>query len=128
MTKPLAVKGRISDSGAAVLTVDYGLEEMLRDEAAPEISKLLLDEYRRLEQDPKTTMRSCVVAIQAETAGSPLVRSLFELYKLVNAGGGQVVVANYPADYIDSLTFLGLTDLDGFETAPTEEAALKMLK
>jgi hypothetical protein len=46
---------------------------------------------------------------------------------VVNGGGGQVIVANYPADYIESLTFLGLTDLDGFGTANSEEAALKLL-
>jgi hypothetical protein len=127
MTNQLSVEGKVVD-GVAVLTIDYGFEQMLRQEAATEISVKLIEEYKKQMQDPQTTMRSCVVVIKAETAGSPLVRALFELYKEVNAGTGQVVVASFPADYIDSLTFLGLTDLDGFETARDETAALAQLR
>jgi len=132
MPERLVVDAEIS-RGVVVLKVGYGLEQMLKDGAAKELSKRLLEEYQRKmnEEAQKTNdsarTGSCVVVITAETAGSPLVRALFELYKVVTAEGGQVICVGYPSDYIDSLTELGLPSLDGFSLATSQQAAIETL-
>jgi len=130
MPERLTVKAEITQ-GIVVATVGYGLEQMLQEGAAKELSRRLLEEYQRQMDEAKKagTARtgSCVVVIKAETAGSPLVRALFELYKAVTAEGGQVICVGYPSDYIDSLTELGLPSLHGFSLAASQEAAIKTL-
>jgi hypothetical protein len=124
MTKELTVEGRVDPGHGVVLTVDYGPEAMLENSGTT-ISQRLLEKYNSLVPEAQT--RSCAVVIKAETAGTPLVRALFELYKTMMQGGGKVVVANYPKEDIDSLAMLGLLDLDGFELAADEQDALKKL-
>jgi hypothetical protein len=124
MIKELTVEGRVDPGHGVVLTVDYGPEAMLENSGTT-ISRQLLDNYNSRLHDAQT--RSCAVIINAKTAGTPLVRALFEMYKTVMQGGGMVVVASYPKEDIDSLAMLGLLDLDGFELAADEQDALKKL-
>jgi len=99
---------------------------MLQRGAARQLFDELVGEYNDLlEKGAKT--RSPVVIIEASTAGSPLVRALFDLYKTVEAGGGQVIVVGYPSQYIASLTALGLTALPGFFTTNSKQDALTRL-
>ena len=129
MAEEPQVKGEPQE-GVVVLTVSFNQEFLLGTEASEQLSKKLVDRYREiLEKDEKNvTNRSCVVEIQSETAGSSLVRALFELWKeVVEKNSGQVVCVNYPPDYIDSLTALGLPSLPGFNLAGTTQKALQNL-
>jgi hypothetical protein len=124
MTNELTVEGRPDPGHGVVLTVGYGPQVMLETSGST-ISQRLIEKYNSLV--PEAQNRSCAVIVNAETAGTPLVRALFEIYKTVMQGGGKVVVANYPKEDIDSLAVLGLLDLDGFELAADEEDAFKKL-
>ena len=78
--------------------------------------------------DPEIKTNSCVVKIDSEVAGSPVVRALFELWReVVEKRGGQVICVGYPEDYLYSLTSLGLPALNGFSLASTEEEAVERL-
>jgi hypothetical protein len=65
------------------------------------------------------------VSIKAKTAGSPLVRAIFELYKVVSAEAATLFCASYPENYMESLTTLGLPALPGFKLTKTLEEALQ---
>ena len=71
--------------------------------------------------------RDCVVDIEAEIAGSPLVRALVDLYLVVDSRRCKVLVSNYPDDYIVSLTEVGITNLPGFRMYRTKKEALSDL-
>lgn len=117
-----------SDRGVVVLQVSYGPELMLAQSASTVLSEELVNTYKQeANQSTALVTQSCVVVIEAETAGSPLVRALFELYRTVYAGGGQVICVHFPSDYIDSLTTLGLTTLPGFSLAGSKEEAISRL-
>ena len=129
MAEEPQVTGQASE-GAVLLTVSFNQEFLLKKEAGEQLSKRLVDTYREiLEKDQKNLKTaSCVVEIQSETAGSSLVRALLELWKeVVEKNSGQVVCVNYPPDYIDSLTALGLPSLPGFNLARTTTKALQDL-
>ncbi len=113
--------------GVPVITVGYGPEQMLKDGAAIELSTRMKEAFEKLAGQKQAQTGSCVVVITAETAGSPLVRALYELYKLVFAKGGQVICVGYPAEYIDSLITIGLPALDGFSLASEEDQAVVTL-
>jgi hypothetical protein len=118
------------EKGVILLTVRYGQELLLKKDARERLSKELTRRYREIleKEHEKVETTSCVVKIQAEVAGSPLVRALFELWKeVVGKEGGQVICVNYPPDYIDSLTALGLPTLAGFSLASTEAEAIQKL-
>ncbi len=115
-----------TDRGAPVLTVRYSAGEMFRMATAKELTSSLIGGYEeRLTEKPP--IRSCIVVIESETAGSPLDRALFELYKRVVAEGQELFCVNYPADYIHSLTSLGLPSLKGFVLKSSRETAIKDL-
>ena len=116
------------EQGVVVLTVSYGPELMLTNTASKKLSEELVGAYQKeTGKNGSANTGSCVVIIEAQTAGSPLVRALFELYKTVSADGGQVICIGFPSDYIDSLTTLGLTALPGFTLAGKKEEALSKL-
>lgn len=125
MASQIDVRSTI-DRGIPVLTIRYGAGEMFRTESAKELSSLMVEGYeKRLTEEPPN--RSCIVVIESETAGSPLDRALFELYKRVVSEGQQLFCVNYPADYIHSLTSLGLPSLKGFVLKSSRETAIKDL-
>ncbi len=128
MPQQLRVKGEVK-KGVIVLIISFGKELLLKTGAREQLSKELTRHYRQIRTEQKTGVNtSCIVKIQAEVAGSPLVRALFELWEeVVSTKGGQVICVNYPPDYIDSLTSLGLTAMPGFSLAASEEDAFAML-
>jgi hypothetical protein len=126
MTSELSVTGTVED-GAVVLNVIYDHEHMFHPEASSKLSNMLIQEYLSKCDSRGVITNSCVVVIHADTAGSPLVRSLFELYKVVKQAGGEVICANYPPDYLAGIATLGLPDLPGFILVPDKRAALKKL-
>lgn len=116
------------DRGVVMLQVSYGPELLLSQGASTVLSDELVNTYKQAaDSNAALATRSCVVVIKAETAGSPLVRALFELYRTVYAGGGQVICVDFPSDYIDSLTTLGLTTLPGFSLAGNKDEAISRL-
>ena len=60
------------------------------------------------------TKRSCVVSIESMTPGTGFVRALGALHKVVHAMGGEVVLANFPKQYLDNFLYLGLPSQPGF--------------
>jgi hypothetical protein len=114
--------------GTSVLTVSYRPSQMFTEAASKLLSERLIEEYRSLlKGQPQGTQSPavCVVSINSSTAGSSLVRALFDLYKVVQANSGTLICAGYPEDYMPSLTSLGLTVLPGFKLAATVEEALQ---
>jgi len=130
MAEEVRVEGKV-ENGVIILTVRYSQELLLTTGVHERLSKALIRRYREVleKEQEKVKNISCVVNIKSEVAGSPLVRALFELWKEVvgKEEGGQVICANYPADYIDSLTALGLPTLAGFSLAATEADAIQKL-
>jgi hypothetical protein len=123
--KKKKVEGRV-DQDVTILTVDFDAEFFFEKGAGDQLSKELTACYQSWKGKAETP--SCVVEIKSEIAGTPLIRALFELWKVVAEGeGGQVLCVDYPPDYIDSLTSLGLLALEGFSTARTKEVAIKKL-
>src|SRR5690348_4618576 len=110
MNESLDVNGE-SRAGVPIITVQYGPEGMLQSKGAV-LSRRMRDEYERLSKD--SANRSLVVDIKADTAGSPLIRALVDLYKSVTARKGQLICAGYPRDFIPALRALGVTGLPGF--------------
>jgi hypothetical protein len=123
--KDKKVEGRI-ERGVIILTVNFDAAFFFQKGAGNQLSKEFTDCYRK--EKGKAEASSCVVEIQSEIAGTPLIRGLFELWKVVAEGeGGQVICVNYPPDYIDSLTSLGLLALEGFSLARTVQEAIQKL-
>lgn len=125
MDKP-SVRG-VVERGIPVLTMNYDAERMFQEEASKELSSQLVDAYESLLEEKELQTKSCIVLVEAETAGSRLVRALFELFKRVVSEGRQLICVDYPADYIYSLTSLGLPALEGFSLASTKEEAISRL-
>ncbi len=129
MSEALTVKKNV-ENGVILLKVNFNEELLLKMDAGVTISQELKKRYQEVRDRDraKLTTISCVVDINSEIAGSPLVRGLFELWReVVQKDGGQVVCVNYPKDYIDSLTSLGLPALAGFNLAGSTEEAIKIL-
>lgn len=119
--------GRTVERGIPVVTVDYGVDLMFRAESADEISSQMVNAYEEILADNNPANESCVVVIESESAGSPLVRALFKLYERVTAEGNQLICVNYPDDYIHSLASLGLPSLGGFSLMSSKQNALSKL-
>jgi hypothetical protein len=117
--------------GILVLTVTYGPELMFQEATYEHLSARLSHAYDEGIKDGfrngKVKTRSCIVSIEATTAGSPLVRALFDLWEKVTAAGGQVVCAKFPVSYIEVISSLGLPALTGFSMANTVEDGVKRL-
>lgn len=116
------------ERGVIVLTLNYDRELLFETTAPKLLSDQLLEQYRATRKDSTVKTDSCIVEMKTEVAGSPVVRALSQLWREVVAGkAGQVVCVNYPHQYIDSLTTLGLLGMDGFALANTREEALNRL-
>jgi len=126
MTDQLTVNAELEE-GAVVLTVDYGPEQMFQQEGSKALSEEFLKKYNEATQSDGSS-RSSIVVVEADTAGSPLLKALFDLYKKVTAERKQLICVGYPRAYIRSLTTLGLLSLSGFKLAESKKAALEILK
>jgi hypothetical protein len=123
MVSEVEVSGTVED-GVRVLIVSYGPEQMFQRDASSTLSRKLVSEYHDL-GSLHLSSSSCVVVIEAQTAGSALLRALFELYKEVTGIGGQLICAGYPSDYLEGITSSGLSELPGFILASDKREALK---
>jgi hypothetical protein len=119
----LSVSSNVEDK-VIVLTITYGPEQMLRP--ANLISAGLIASYESEKKGGNGP--NCIVVVGAKTAGSTLVKALFELWERVTQEGGQVACANYPDDYIESIMTLGLPALDGFKLAMDKSEAFRKLR
>ena len=111
-----------------LLEIDYLPAQMFQPGTSETLSERLISEYRMLlkKSRPESPPRACVLFVKATTAGSPLVRAIFEVYKVIHADSGTLFCANYPINYMESLTSLGLTALPGFKLTTTVDEALEM--
>lgn len=111
------------ENGLLLLRLHYGSDLMAEAGSGPRLGSQLVEAYREKRGDSL----SCIVEIDADVAGSPVVRALFDLWEVVVTTGGKVACVGYPADYIDSLTSLGLPSLEGFLLASSLEDARSRL-
>jgi hypothetical protein len=126
MAKPVEVSGE-NRSGVPVLTVRYGAEAMLQYSGSS-LSAAITDEYEKLASEAQNP--SVVVKVEADTAGSPLIRALVSLYRRVATRRGMLVCAGYPADFVPALSALGVLSLPGFRmvTGDVDAAVLAAVK
>ena len=125
----ITVEGELdSSSKIPVLTLRY-VPAHLRDPNVHEVLReKLVDRYNKLLDEQGTDRHpSCVVVMDADTAGSPLIRALYELYKTVTAKGGRLGVVQFPIDYIPSLSALGMLRLDDFKLSGERDEAIQQL-
>lgn len=120
------VDGKIKE-GIIVLTINYDQEFLLKDIAFERLKHGLTEGYFNIIKDRQPETESCIVKIESDTAGTPLIRALFELWREIRNKDKQVICVNFPKDYVDSLASLGLTSLPGFSLAASEEEAIMKL-
>ena len=121
MLEELKVEGKV-ENNVIILSVEFNQEFLMSRQAGEQLSSELTRRYREIRQERTWGVKTsfCIVEIKSQVAGSSLVRALFELWReVVGREGGQVICVNYPAEYIDSLTSLGLPALEGFTLAET---------
>ncbi|MGC9972397.1 MAG: hypothetical protein ABSE56_17585 [Bryobacteraceae bacterium] len=123
MPEDFNITSRI-ERGSVVLSVQYS-PESLRDPGLGE--RLGLEMVRLYEANLPGPGASCVVVIQAAVAASVIVRALYTLYQKVRKQAGQVFLVGFPEDCMRSLAMLGLSSLRGFNSAESEEQALKLI-
>lgn len=118
----------LKEKGVILLTISYDEELLFQADTSGLLSNKLIEEYQKNLKAPGVENKSCIVKIDSEVAGSPIVRALFALWKeVVKTTGNQVICVGYPEDYLYSLTSLGLPTQKGFSLASTEDEAVKKL-
>jgi len=118
------VHGEIdSPSGVPVIALKYGPDAILR--GGSEIEQELVEEYKGLSAQAQAKGKSLVLDFQTEIAGSPVVRALIKVHGFVSSQGGQLLVANYPPDFLPALQALGVTSLKGFRLVTNREAGIQ---
>ena len=113
-----------SEFGIPVLTVSYDSELMFAKGARVSLAAAVIDAYKKNRPQAHADRRGCVIVIDSATAGSPLIRTLLELYKTVTSDGGHLRVVDYPPEFRDSLSTLGFRSLPGFAHSGNKEEAL----
>src|ERR1700719_3048833 len=101
MDTELDIKGDVRE-GIPLLEIYYPPSVMFLPKGWEILSDKLTDVYKDLITQEGIRTKSCVVWIKSATAGSPMVRALFELFKIVDAGGGTLYCADFPEDYMAS--------------------------
>ena len=125
MTEPLEIQGAWRD-GVPLIEVDYAASQMFLPKTSELLAEKLVARYKELTEQQEAAPRACILWIRAKTAGSPLVRAIFELYKVLHADAATLFCAAYPENYMESLTSLGLPALPGFKLTETVEKALAL--
>jgi hypothetical protein len=125
MAEPLQIQGRWHDS-VPLIEVDYAASQMFLPKTSELLAEKLVEKYKALTAEREQTPRACILWIKAKTAGSPLVRAIFELYKVLHADAATLYCAEYPENYMESLTALGLPALPGFKLTETVQKALAL--
>lgn len=101
----------IAASYPTYLLIEAGFDEPFR--------KQLVEKYE--DYATRHKCRDCILSINAEVAGSQVVKGIFELYRIVRSRSGNLICANYPPLYVRALTDLGLPSLPGFELCSSLE-------
>jgi hypothetical protein len=113
--------------GAAEISVSYPDSVIIDTGFDEPFRRQLVQKYEECARNQSD--QDCILTISASVAGSPVVRGIFELYKVVRARSGNLFCANYPREYVRALADLGLPSLPGFELCGSaEEARAKRLK
>jgi hypothetical protein len=126
VAEPLEITGTWREE-VPLIEVNYAANQMFLSKTSQLLAEKLVGEYKTL-TDQRETPRACILWIKAKTAGSPLVRAIFELYKVLHAEEATLYCAEYPENYMESLTSLGLPALPGFKLTETVEKALSLSK
>jgi hypothetical protein len=115
-------------SGVPVLKAKYAPSYLLKERSAKLLSERLVEKYRELSKAATDSeKKACILVIASTVAGSPVVRAIFELYKVVHADGATLYCASYPENYMHSLTSLGLPALPGFKLTKALGEALELV-
>jgi hypothetical protein len=125
MTENFTIEAAIGE-GAVEINASYPESAMIDAGFDEPLGQRLIERYEELGQ--KQSNRDCILTLKAKVAGSPVIKAIYELWKVVRAHSGTLICANYPPDYVRALTDLGLPSLPGFELCSSTEEARKMLK
>jgi len=118
------IRGEIA-SGVPVITLKYDSDAMLS--GGSDLENGLLEEYTKLCPNAKTQL--VVLHFDSEVAGSPVIRALIKMYGPISSGQkGQLVVANYPPDFLPALQALGVTSLRGFRLVANRDAGIEVAR
>jgi len=124
----LEVRDEIRD-GVPLIKVTYDGDVFQAASSSANFSSEILSHYdKALGSSPGPEVKSVVVEIHADVAGSSLIRGLFDLYRSVVRNKGQIVCVGFPKDYIPSLTSLGLLDQSHFSLGMDTPSAIAQLK
>ena len=118
------------ESGVVVLTLTYEPDAMYREGYGQTLANNLLDVYERVRRERADEIHQpphCIVDVQAETAGSPVLTALVQLYKAADALNARVITVGYPEKYMESMVVLGLLNMEGFDSIEDKGEALSML-
>ena len=117
------VRGEVDQAtGVPVITLEYQADDILQGGSA--LESVLEQEYKKLSSQAKTT--SVVLDFHSEIAGSPVVRALIKMHGFVSsAQKGQLLVANYPSDFLPALQALGVTSLPGFRLVASRAVGIE---
>jgi hypothetical protein len=126
MQAELSVRDDVRN-GVPVISVDYTADHFQSPSSASSFSSEILKHYTAA-LAKNARVKSCVVEIRADVAGSSLIRGLFDLYRMVRHNKGQVVCVGFPADYLPSLTSLGLLDQASFSLGSDTSSAISRLQ
>lgn len=125
MVEKMKISGNWKEQ-VPVIVVEYEAGQMFLPKTSELLAEKLIAAYKDLRTErPSFVPRACVLWIKASTAGSSLVRAIFEFYKVLNADEAVLFCAEYPANYLESLTSLGLPALPGFKLTMTGDEAIK---
>ena len=112
MGEDIEVSSEIEGS-AIVMSAKYPPYAIIEAGFDEPFRKQLVEKYESLAKE--SGISYCILSIDAEVAGSQVVKGIFELYKVVRSRSGCLICANYPPEYVRALTDLGLPSLPGFE-------------
>jgi hypothetical protein len=128
VTDPLSIQGEWREE-IPLVVVDYEPAQMFLPKTSTLLAERLIAQYKVLRaMRQEATPRACILWVKSKTAGSPLVRAIFELYKVLNADEATLFCAGYPVDFLESLTSLGLPALPGFKITVTVEEAIRLAR
>jgi hypothetical protein len=125
----------------AILEIGYGREFSAGPDESSELSQELIAEYEyrrsgKRAQEPapelspplagkeKATSTSCVVVLDANTAGSPLLKALRNLHSRVSSEKGNLAVVGFPPRFIALLNSLGLPSYKDFLLSRDKDSAV----
>jgi hypothetical protein len=112
-------------TGVPVITLTYGADLILK--GGSDLEKDLVQEYENLSKSKDAKSKSLVLNFQSDIAGSPVVRALIKMHSFLSRGQkGQLLVANYPADFLPALQALGVTTLPGFRLVSNRDVGVEL--